>query len=130
MQPRKNIYVGGRYIYFLKLVCYLVEDALLFADVTGVVVLHQVVVQLRRIVVPGLAKLAPRVPRLSQRGVTLSIWHTVENATKHDSSLCIKKTENLSLCTPHSSHALRRGTRPRLQREKKEAISAQEKMLS
>lgn len=49
----------------------LVEDALLLADVARVVVLHQVVVELRRIVEASLAELTPRVSRLSQLRVPL-----------------------------------------------------------
>lgn len=40
----------------------LVEDALPLADVARVVVFHQVVVELRRVVEAGLAELAPGVP--------------------------------------------------------------------
>lgn len=75
----------------LLLLCYLVEDTLLLTDVAGVVVLHQVVVQLRRVIVPHLAKLAPRVPRLSQLGVTLFKYRAVQN--RSNTAGCIKKAE-------------------------------------
>lgn len=48
------------------------EDALLLADVTRIVILHEVVVQLRSVVVTRLAKLAPRVPGLPQLSIALS----------------------------------------------------------
>lgn len=49
----------------------LVQDALLLADVARVVVLHQVVVELRRVVEASLAELTPGVSRLSQLRVPL-----------------------------------------------------------
>lgn len=48
------------------------QDALIFADVAGVVVFDQVVVELSIVVVPRLAKFASRVARLSQLWITLS----------------------------------------------------------
>lgn len=50
---------------------YLVKNALLLAYVAGVVVLHQVVVELGGIVVTSLAKLATGVAGLSQLRIAL-----------------------------------------------------------
>lgn len=59
------------------------EDALLLADVARVVVLDQVIVEVGPVVEARLAKLAPRVARLSELGIAL-IDHVRKTRTHRD----------------------------------------------